>query len=742
MFVVVDIGVPGGLWAAGGRIFEGVADADRAADRLREGGGRFQVIDALWFEPARRVLVQQGIAAPDGSYGEPKGRRSNASKSVGSKRTGPRGKTSPPNASPMLGWTGKTEAARAEHRRQSLASYFRVKPKLNYEWLGTAAVLDKSKAYWAIDATNQPDWQAKGRIFLQMNPDGSPATKAELDFAEGFLLEKGDYTKVRSKRRSNASKSGGSKRTGPRGKTMSAASWARQDRAVEKRTRSRGRRAAQEGLVDYGREYVVRKVGESWQVQRDGKTVGGKRYLYKAEAVAAAPPGAVILTSKGKLPKRRKNPCGLQHRRPNKLTRGERVTLPDSAFAIPRERKFPIQNKRQAVTALTYATWPENKKYRKRVETAVYKRYPSLKPTRSERREHHVVPPGASRSLSRKTYLRKRNAPRRKNPHDVGGWYELILLADNDGQLYRQRIVPIAKNLLKKLRKKKYDHTQAPKAWSYLMGAAAKRNAQGGLVWHKRWPKHVRDEAAQVYADAWLVEANGGEWDWVLEESRGGGAARRKNPYGTIVMEGATRGGRYSFKVGRTMWKGSPTYNLTQYTSGREDAHGSGFTKAQMVKRVEEMIHWAKEIDGINYKVTKDTLRKTKKRKATPKRRRNVTLRRTTKGKLTKRAELVEAFRRLGWVVDTSNSKNVYVYEPAMLGWTGKSADARAEHRRQSLALTTMRYKIGPKSVRAQKRDSVPTDLRPGGSHPWYDHLSPITLSEALRRLRRYVPQR
>ena len=42
-----------------------------------------------------------------------------------------------------------------------------------------------------------------------------------------------------------------------------------------------------------------------------------------------------------------------------------------------------------------------------------------------------------------------------------------------------------------------------------------------------------------------------------------------------------------------------------------------------MVKRVDELIHFSKEIDGIDYKVTKDTLRKTKKRKATPKRRSN-----------------------------------------------------------------------------------------------------------------------
>ena len=49
---------------------------------------------------------------------------------------------------------------------------------------------------------------------------------------------------------------------------------------------------------------VVRKVGQSWQVQRDGKTVGDKRYLYKKQAVAAAPRGATILTATGK---RRRN---------------------------------------------------------------------------------------------------------------------------------------------------------------------------------------------------------------------------------------------------------------------------------------------------------------------------------------------------------------------------------------------------------------------------------------------------
>lgn len=62
----------------------------------------------------------------------------------------------------------------------------------------------------------------------------------------------------------------------------------------------------------------------------------------------------------------------------NKLSKSDRDLLMDSDFAIPEERKFPIQDEAQAKIALTMAKWPGNKKHQKRVEKAIAERYPQL----------------------------------------------------------------------------------------------------------------------------------------------------------------------------------------------------------------------------------------------------------------------------------------------------------------------------------------------------------------------------
>ena len=46
---------------------------------------------------------------------------------------------------------------------------------------------------------------------------------------------------------------------------------------------------------------------------------------------------------------------------------------------------------------------------------------------------------------------------------------ELRIFIDNDGDLYRQQLTPIIKNLLRKIKSGKYDHKKAPKLWMYLV---------------------------------------------------------------------------------------------------------------------------------------------------------------------------------------------------------------------------------------------------------------------------------
>ena len=62
-----------------------------------------------------------------------------------------------------------------------------------------------------------------------------------------------------------------------------------------------------------------------------------------------------------------------------KLTKAARNRLPASEFVFPKARLFPINDYGHARTALTFVMTPSNAKYRKKVKSAVFKRYPSLK---------------------------------------------------------------------------------------------------------------------------------------------------------------------------------------------------------------------------------------------------------------------------------------------------------------------------------------------------------------------------
>ena len=62
-----------------------------------------------------------------------------------------------------------------------------------------------------------------------------------------------------------------------------------------------------------------------------------------------------------------------------KLSQEAKAKLKPSDFVFPDERKWPIQDEKQAKVALTWATWPQHKEVKKQVVTAVLKKYPALK---------------------------------------------------------------------------------------------------------------------------------------------------------------------------------------------------------------------------------------------------------------------------------------------------------------------------------------------------------------------------
>lgn len=88
---------------------------------------------------------------------------------------------------------------------------------------------------------------------------------------------------------------------------------------------------------------------------------------------------------------------------------------------------------------------------------------------------------------------------------------ELKLYIENDSDLYRQKIVPIVKNIQRKMKSGKYDHSKAPKLWMYLVDEGAKKYSKEfpGVKFDKKVKQQVAQEFADEYKDE--IEAQGGK---------------------------------------------------------------------------------------------------------------------------------------------------------------------------------------------------------------------------------------
>ena len=100
--------------------------------------------------------------------------------------------------------------------------------------------------------------------------------------------------------------------------------------------------------------------------------------------------------------------------------------------------------------------------------------------------------------------------------------HELVLFGENDGDLYRQRTVPIQKNLSKKFVKGVYDSQLAVKLWKYWADDAAKRySAQNstGNDWKQIFSVSDRMMAASYMEDNWREELEAGNAMESVEET-------------------------------------------------------------------------------------------------------------------------------------------------------------------------------------------------------------------------------
>jgi hypothetical protein len=97
---------------------------------------------------------------------------------------------------------------------------------------------------------------------------------------------------------------------------------------------------------------------------------------------------------------------------------------------------------------------------------------------------------------------------------------ELVMYAQNDSNLYRQRIVPILKNMVTKKGQGKLDRKLLPKMMMYLVNDAADKYAREfgspGQKGKAMFTKKVRDMAAERLADEYYQEVMGGEHDEYL----------------------------------------------------------------------------------------------------------------------------------------------------------------------------------------------------------------------------------
>lgn len=87
---------------------------------------------------------------------------------------------------------------------------------------------------------------------------------------------------------------------------------------------------------------------------------------------------------------------------------------------------------------------------------------------------HHFARKSRAGHTSKRTT--RSNPPRASkasaNEHNVR---ELFLYITNDGDLYRQRVQPIVKNLRLKVQKKTYNHEMAIKIYQYLADDGARK---------------------------------------------------------------------------------------------------------------------------------------------------------------------------------------------------------------------------------------------------------------------------
>lgn len=96
---------------------------------------------------------------------------------------------------------------------------------------------------------------------------------------------------------------------------------------------------------------------------------------------------------------------------------------------------------------------------------------------------------------------------------DPDSMQEIQLYAENDGDLYRSKFLPIIKNMKTKINSGKYDHSLAPKLWGYYVEDALKKYAKDfGTDWKSLLSPKDRKVLAMKLADIYYDGILSGEY--------------------------------------------------------------------------------------------------------------------------------------------------------------------------------------------------------------------------------------
>ena len=178
-----------------------------------------------------------------------------------------------------------------------------------------------------------------------------------------------------------------------------------------------------------------------------------------------------------------------------------------------------------------------------------------------------------------------RREPRLREAVDKDAARELEIYIENDQKLYKQKLIPIVKNIQKKIASGKYDHKKAPKLWMYLVDEAAKKyikdHGSRGEKIDSIFNKETRMAVAQNLADNYRdeIDAQGGTMFESLDEIAEAKYDIYHKTYSAAVQHAAAQAKKRGYEVDQDSWDSQITHGERKPSTGKTVSKKVALTK-------------------------------------------------------------------------------------------------------------------------------------------------------------------